>query len=163
MEAMLQARFQEGIEAGRKALAEQLVEQRNQLLQVQNGILRSLEQALPGVIAECEQSIVLLAFEAARRIVGALPVTAESIEASVKQALAELRETADYQVYLHPADLAVLREIQSGLLPAAGNASAKFSADASISRGGCIVRTRHGSIEALREKMFERLERAVLC
>ena len=76
MEGMLLARFQEGVEAGRKELAEQLVEQRNQLLQVQNGILRSLEHALPGVIAECEQSVVLLAFEAARRTVGALPATA---------------------------------------------------------------------------------------
>src|SRR6185295_12345317 len=70
---IVEERFRAGVDAGQKALAEQLVQQRKQLIELQNGVLRSIGQALPSVIAECEQSVVLLAIEAAKRVVASLP------------------------------------------------------------------------------------------
>jgi flagellar assembly protein FliH len=160
---MLEERFRAGFDAGQKALGEQLVEQRKQLLDLQNGVLRSIQQALPGVIAECEESCVLLAIQSAKRVLGALPITTQVIESTVKQALAELQHTAEYEVRLHPEDLTLLEKTRSGLLPQPGDGEVKFSSDPGIPRGGCMVQTRHGSIEATREKMFEKLEAAVLC
>jgi flagellar assembly protein FliH len=160
---LLEERFRAGFEAGQKALAEQLVEQRKQLLDLQNGVLRSIQQALPDVIAECEQAVVLLAIESAKRVLGALPITSEVIESTVAQGLAELQQTAEYEVRLHPEDLSLLEKARSGLLPAGDDKDVKFAADPAVSRGGCIIQTRHGSIEATREKMFEKLEAAVLC
>ena len=158
----LEERYRQGYEAGQKALSEQLVEQRRQLVEIQNGLLRSIQAALPNVVAECEKSIVLLAIESARKVVEGLPITAEMIESVVKKALTELQDTAEYEVLLHPEDLAMLQQVSSGLLPRAENSKVRFGIDASVTRGGCIIKTHHGAITALRERMFEKLEAAVL-
>lgn len=162
LQESLEARFQEGYEAGQKALAEQLVEQRKQLLDIQNGLLRSIQSALPNVVAECEKSIVLLAIESARKVVDSLPITPAMMESVVRKALTELQDTAEYEVLLHSEDLALLNQVSSGLLPSANETKVRFGIDANVTRGGCIIKTKHGAISALRERMFEKLEAAVL-
>lgn len=158
----LQEKFQEGYEAGQKALAEQLVEQRKQLIDIQNGLLRSIQAALPGVVAECEKSIVLLAIESARKVVDSIPVTAEMMESVIRKALVQLQDTAEYEVLLHPEDLALLHQISSGLLPGEKETKVRYGIDANITRGGCLIKTNHGAISAIRERMFDKLEAAVL-
>jgi flagellar biosynthesis/type III secretory pathway protein FliH len=160
---LLEEQFQKGFEAGQKALGEQLVEQRKQLLDLQNGLLRSLEKSLPGIAAECEKSLVLLALESARRVVHDTPINVALIEKTVLAALAELKDTADYEVLLHPEDLALLVQVQSGIVPPAESKRIRFTADPAIARGDCVVNTRHGSIAATREQIFQKLESAVLC
>lgn len=159
---MIEERYRVGFEAGQKALGEQLIEQRKQLLELQSGILRSLENALPGIVAECERSIVLLALESARRVVQQIPIDAALVEGVVRSALQELQEAAEYEVLLHPADLASLQKVQSGLLPSSENTKVRFVADSRIAPGDCLVNTRHGSIAATREHMFAQIESAVL-
>jgi flagellar biosynthesis/type III secretory pathway protein FliH len=158
----LEDRFREGYEAGQKALAEQLIEQRKQIIDLQNGLFRSIQGALPGVVTECERSIVLLAIEAARKVIESIPITAEMVEAVVRRGLAELQDTAEYEVAVHPEDLKLLETVQSGLLPTGTAGSVRFGVDPGITRGGCVIKTRHGAISVLREKMFEKLETAVL-
>lgn len=159
---VLEERFRQGYEAGQKALSEQLIEQRKQIIDIQNGLLRSIQEALPGVVADCERSVVLLAIESARKVVESLPITAEMMEDVVKRALTELQDTAEYEVVLHPEDMKLLEAVQSGLLPQGNGGKVRFGIDSLVTRGGCVVRTKHGAISALREKMFEKLETAVL-
>jgi flagellar assembly protein FliH len=158
----LEKRFQEGYEAGQKALSAQLVEQRKQLIDIQTGLFRSIQNALPNVVAECEKSLVLLAIESARKVIDSIPITPEMMEAVVKKALTELQDTAEYEVLLHPEDLALLNDVSSGLLPKENNTKVRFGIDASVTRGGCLIKTRHGAISAVRERMFDKLEAAVL-
>ena len=158
----LEEQFRAGYEAGQKALSEQLVEQRKQLIDIQTGLLRSIEAALPGVIAECEKSIVLLAIESARKVVESIPINAEMVESVVKRALTEVQDTAEYEVLLHPEDLALLHAVESGLLPQQQHSKVRFGIDANVARGGCVIKTNHGAITALRDQMFEKLETAVL-
>lgn len=159
---LIEDRYREGYEAGQKALAEQLVEQRKQLIDIQTGLLRSIQAALPNVVAECEKSVVLLAIESARKVVESVPITAEMMESVVKKALAELQDTAEYEVLMHPEDLALLEQVSSGLLPNGNSSKVRFGVDSSVTRGGCVIKTRHGAITAIRERMFEKLEAAVL-
>ena len=158
----LEKRFQEGYEAGQKALSAQLVEQRTQLIDIQTGLFSSIQNALPNVVAECEKSLVLLAIESARKVIDTIPITPEMMEAVVKKALTELQDTAEYEVLLHPEDLALLNDVSSGLLPKENNTKVRFGIDASVTRGGCLIKTRHGAISAVRERMFDKLEAAVL-
>jgi flagellar biosynthesis/type III secretory pathway protein FliH len=163
MRQMLEERFRAGYEAGEKALGEQLVEQRKQVIELQNGVLRSLAEALPQVIAESEKSIVLLALEAARQVVHEIPVDAAFVERVVQRALRELKDTAEYEVVLHPSDLELLQKIGSGLLPKTDSGHVRFSPDPRIASGDCLVHTRHGSIAAVREQMLDKLEASVVC
>src|SRR5688500_2709272 len=50
---MLEERYLQGYEAGQKALSEQLIEQRKQIIDIQTGLFRSIQAALPGVVVEC--------------------------------------------------------------------------------------------------------------
>ena len=160
---LLEEQYRKGFEAGQKTLGEQLVDQRKQLLDLQNGLLRSMEGALPGIAAECEKSLVLLALESARRVVHDTPVNAALVERTVLTALSELKDTAEYEVLLHPEDLSILQQVQSGILPPPDNKRIRFTPDPRIARADCVVNTRHGSIAATREHMFEKMEAAVLC
>lgn len=160
---LLEEKFRAGFDAGQKSLGEQLLQQRKQLLEIQTGVLRSIEQTLPKLIDECERSLVLLAIETAQRFIQSIPISTEMIEGSIRQALAELQQTTEYQLHLHPADLAMLQAVHSGILPDPGNPHVKFRANESVTRGGCFIQTEHGAIDATREKMFEKLKSVVVC
>ena len=54
------------------------------------------------------------------------------MEAVVKKALTELQDTAEYEVLLHPEDLALLNDVSSGLLPKENNTKVRFGIDASV-------------------------------
>jgi len=163
LEKMLEEKFHSGVETGQKALREQLLQQRTELLHIQGGVLKALQNTLPTVIQDCEKALVALALETAERVVGSLPISPEVIASAIRDALDELKGTTEYTVRLHPEDLELLKRNQSGLLPALDNKEIQFAADASISRGGCLVQTRFGTIDASRETKFTRVREGALC
>ena len=158
----LQASYERGRIDGERALSEQLVRQRAEVMELQTGVLGSLRDAVPQVVRDCERALVNLALEAAQKLVSGLPVSAEMIEAAVKEACAGVEDTAGFSVQLHPEDLAILERTNSPLLlPQGGRERIHFHASAHVSRGGCIVQTRFGVIDARRETKIELLRNAL--
>ena len=103
-----------------------------------------------------------LALEAAHKIVCGLPVSAEMIEAAVKEAIAEVEDIASFTVQLHPEDLVLLERTNSPLLlPQGGDERIRFQPAAHVTRGGCVVQTRFGVIDARRETKVELLRSAL--
>jgi flagellar assembly protein FliH len=147
---------------GEKRLAGQLLEQRAQLIELQNGVLASLRQAVPLVVAQCESGLIDLALEVARKLVFDLPISVEMVEAAVRSAIAQAEETAQFDVFLHADDLALLRQCNSPvLLPAPGNEGLRFHNSAEVSRGGCMVQTHFGAIDARRETKLELIRQSL--
>lgn len=147
---------------GERALSEQLVRQRTEMSQLQQGILNSLSHAVPQVIQEAEDALLQLALGAARKVVAGLPITSELIEAVVREALQQVEDTAEIVIQLHPDDLALLRQHDSALLEGAPETGPlRFVSSAEITRGGCLVQTRFGVIDALRETKFKQLEQSL--
>jgi flagellar biosynthesis/type III secretory pathway protein FliH len=159
--ARLEEKYRAGYEAGQKALREELLTQRNQLLEIQNTILRSIERTLPSFAASCEKELIRLALDAARRVVHNTPVNAEAIEAALREGLSEIQGTTEYQVRLNPEDLALLQSVQSAALPSASS-KVTFLADETVPRAGCQIHTKHGSILLSRDRALEKLEEALL-
>ena len=158
----LKASFERGRIEGEKSLGAQLVQQRAEVMELQTGVLAALRNVVPQVARECEGALVTLAIEAARRLVGGLPVSAEMVEASVKEACAQVEDSAGLNVQLHPDDLALLEKVNSPLLlPQGGKDRIHFHASAQVSRGGCVVQTRFGVIDARRETKIELLKNAL--
>ena len=158
----LQASFERGRMEGERALSEQLVRQRAEVMELQTGVLASLRDAVPQVARDCERMLVTLAIEAAQKLISDLPISAEMIEAAVKEACAQVEDTADFAVQLHPEDLALLERTNSPLLlPQGGKDRIHFHGSAQVSRGGCLVQTRFGVIDARRETKFELLKNAL--
>lgn len=157
-----QAAYERGVVAGERALSEQLLRLRSEVSELQKGILESLRNAVPHVIQEAESALIALALETARRLVANLPIEAATVEAAVREALAQAGDATEFSIYLHAEDLALLRETDSPLLhPSPHEARVHFHASPEVSRGGCLVQTRFGLIDGRRETKLKQIERAL--
>jgi flagellar assembly protein FliH len=161
--ALLQEAFERGRIEGEKGLGEQLVQQRAEMQQLLDGVIGSLRNAVAQVAQDTEQHIVALALEIAQKLVADLPISVEMIEAAVRDALSQVEGTAEFHVRLHPADLALLHSVHSLLLTSTDETrTARFHGSPEVTRGGCLVQTRFGIVDARRETKLDLLKRSLL-
>ncbi len=92
---------------------------------------------------------------AARRIVGEeLVLAPERIVTIVREVLERARRARTVTVRVHPADAGALRR-------AFGEEGALVEEDPSLERGGCVVATELGELDARLEVKLEELARAM--
>jgi flagellar assembly protein FliH len=150
--------YQRGRRDGEQALSEQLIRQRTELVELHNGVIESLRQSLPSVRQECESMLVQLAFEVATRLVAGFPISADLIDAAVREAIDQAQDKRELKVLLNPTDLALLKKVESPMLEEGARTSGlEFIASEEISRGGCLVQTRFGLVDGRRESKTELL------
>jgi flagellar assembly protein FliH len=158
----LQAAYERGRIEGERRLGEQLIQQRAELMELQTGVLAALRQAIPQVARDAERALAILALEAARKLVAGLPISAEMIEASVREACSAVEDTADLAVLLHPDDLALLERSNAPiLLPQGSHERLRFHPSPQVTRGGCLIQTRFGVLDARRETKIELMEKTI--
>jgi flagellar assembly protein FliH len=158
----LQARYEQGRRDGEKALREQLLVQRNELLELQQGVLRSLLDCLPHVRKDCEQGLIALALEVAQKIVGGVPISPEMLEAAVREALEHCEATQELTVLMHAEDLALLQRVNAPILVTTlAGEKLRFQSSPEVTRGGCMVQTRFGVVDARRQTKFELLKKSL--
>jgi flagellar assembly protein FliH len=165
-----QAAYQRGRADAEAALRQQLLEQRAELVELQQHALAALRAAVPQALRQAEPALVTLALEAAQKLVSGLPVTADMVEAAIREALQQAEDTAELTVLLHPEDLQLLERNrqndpagQPGPAPLAdlGGERLRFEASPAVTRGGCLVRTRFGVIDGRRETKAALLQAAL--
>lgn len=157
-----QAAYERGQRDGEHALSQQLLQQRNETVELQRGILDSLRRVVPQVVQEGETALINLALEAAKKIVAGQPINAEQVEAVVREALQQVEDTAEIIIQLHPDDLALLRQHNAPVLaglPETG--PLRFVGSTEVTRGGCIVQTRFGLVDARRETKIKQLRQTL--
>jgi flagellar biosynthesis/type III secretory pathway protein FliH len=157
-----EAAYENGRRDGERALSEQLLQQRNEMVELQNGVVNSLQRTLPQMIHEAESTLINLALESAQKLVAGLPIDSQMVEAVVREALKQVEDTAEIVIQLHPDDLALLRKQESPLLnglPETG--PLRFAGASEVTRGGCIVQARFGMIDARRETKLEQLRKTL--
>jgi len=156
------AGYQRGLVDGETKLSEQLLQQRAELMELQNGAIRALREAVPQVVQQSEEAMVTLAFEIAQKLVAELPFTRELVAAAVREAVSQIEDTTEFNVLLHADDLALL---QPNPAEALGGETAgrkmHFTASREVSRGGCVAQTRFGIIDTRRETKLARVEEAL--
>ena len=109
-----------------------------------------------------EEALIELAMETAKRLVAGLEVSVPMVEAAVREALGEAEKTGRITVMLHPEDLALIEQTRSPIMQEqVGGEAIRFQASATVGRGGCIVQTDFGSLDARRDTKFEMLKQAV--
>ena len=159
----LDASYERGRIEGERRLSEQLIQQRAELMELQTGVLSSLQQSVPQVVRETERALVALALEAAQKLVAGLPISPEMMEGVIHEACGAVEDTADLSVLLHPDDLALLERANSPvLLPKGGHERLHFQSSSQVTRGGCIVQTHFGVLDARRETKAGMLEKTLL-
>jgi len=158
-----QSAYERGRRDAERALGEQLISQRNEMLELHQGVVDSLRGSLPQLNQQTEQALVGLALEAAAKLVAGLPIQPDMVEAVVRQALTEVDNSVEMTIHLHPDDLALLRKHQSPLLrELPENGPIRFAHSSDVTRGGCLIRTRFGLLDARRETKIEQMKHSLL-
>lgn len=134
-------------------MREQLLAQRRELLELQQGVLASLQQVIPQMVRDTQEHLVQLALAAAENVLAGIPVSAEAVRAAVREALAQVEAGSEVTVRLHPDDCAALgSEVPAGV---------RLEPDAQLARGDCLVKTPFGVVDARRATKWQRLREAL--
>ncbi|HEY3857464.1 MAG TPA: FliH/SctL family protein [Verrucomicrobiae bacterium] len=159
----LHAAYDRGRIDGEKSVSEQLIKQRGEMNELFQGIMKSMSEAVPQVVRDTENTLVSLALEVAQKLVAEMPISTEMVEAAIQDALGQVEGTAQVTIRLHPADLEILQNSSSLLLENSGGATEfRFLGSPEVTRGGCLVQTRFGIVDARRETKFDLLKRNLL-
>lgn len=144
----------EGLAAGR-ALAEAELEPLRIALQA---AASSLGAARDDVIARAEARAVELGVVLAQKILAtALELEPMRLLGVVEGALRHLVDADEVVLEVNPADVALLETELGTLDPSAnGPKTITVSGERRVGRGGCVVRTREGEIDARLETQLER-------
>jgi len=161
-----QAREKAAYERGRRdaeqAMGAKLLQQRNEIAELQNGLLNSLKQILPKMAEEMESALIQLALEAAEKIAAGVKMDPERVEAVVREALSQVQDTSEVSIRINPGDLGLLRKHKSPLVEGSAEMGPlRFVASPDVTSGGCIVQTRFGLIDAQQETKLAQLRKAV--
>jgi flagellar assembly protein FliH len=104
--------------------------------------LLAASQARDGAIASAEREVQTLALVAARRIIGEeIALTPARIAEIVADVLSRARRARSLEVRVHPDDLVALATAPLG-------ASVRLTGDPEIARGGCVVVSELGTLDA---------------
>ena len=149
--------FRQGEKAGME-IAEKKVEA---LMRSYSEAILALGKQRSALYAQVERQVVKLALEAAKKIVHReIQADREVVHTLVKVALSHVAEKSAVTVHLHPTDYNFILDHRAELTGGAeGGQEVELMSDKSIQRGGCLVETECGNIDARIEEEFRELER----
>jgi flagellar biosynthesis/type III secretory pathway protein FliH len=151
-----------GHEMGEQAGLASAMQKMDSLLTVGHKLISELGDLHRKTCCDVESDLVQLALAVARKIVGhEVSIGPEAVGRIIRQALDRVEHAGRITIKLNPADLELLAEIKPQLLsglPEAGRAA--FEADAGIARGGCLIETDGGEVDARIERQFKVVEEA---
>ncbi|MBS2032831.1 MAG: type III secretion system stator protein SctL [Deltaproteobacteria bacterium] len=111
-----------------------------------------------------EPEVVKLAMKAAERIIGAeLATDEDTILRIVAKAIEQLRQSKELIIRANPDDVEILRREKRKLLEHIGRLKdIGFREDPAVQRGGCVIETEAGTVDAQLSTQLELLQRALL-
>lgn len=141
---------------------EYATEQQQKLADFFKNIQDDLGGQVPRMLQSLEKHVINLAADIAMKIVAGIPVDKSMVETVVKDALAKAEKDTDVVVLLNEADLELLSQADSELLQRThGSSEVVFKASPEVSRGGCLLETRYGTVDARIETKADVLKKAV--
>ena len=141
---------------------EYATEQQQKLADFFKNIQDDLGGQVPRMLQSLEKHVINLAADIAMKIVAGTPVDKSMVETVVKDALAKAEKDTDVVVLLNEADLELLSQADSELLQRThGSSEVVFKASPEVSRGGCLLETRYGTVDARIETKAAVLKKAV--
>jgi type III secretion protein L len=152
-----QQEFRGALDDGRRQGYEQGAQEAVHLL----AEARALREKL---VRETEPALIKIALKVAEKIIGhQLDSNKDEIAQIVGNALETVRQQRDIIVKVHPTDLKNLDAAKPHLIARLGRAKdIELRGDPSIKRGGCIIDTEIGTIDAQLETQLEQITNILL-
>lgn len=151
--AITEAARIEGFELGQsQGYAEGVRQAHQEQIETTQALLNLVENALTDasrLVHGIEQDIVELSIAIAEKIVEReVQVDSTLILGVIRAALAEVQETSNVHVRVHPLDFDLARARWEDAIPISLGRRAELVPDELVERGGCIIETRVGHADA---------------
>ncbi len=147
--------YAEGERAGEAAASARI----DAMLQRLADTVREISALRAGVMRRSERELVRLSLAMAERIVRReIDIDRDLLAVMARVAIDRLGENAVATIHLHPADFEAALQRAGGTQPG----SVEMVADVNVPRGGCLVRSAFGSIDAGIDAQMRELARALL-
>jgi flagellar assembly protein FliH len=156
--AAYESGFRQGEEAGLEAAEKKVAP----LMKRYADAILEISKLKPKLYAQVERDVVKLALEVAKKIVHReVHVDREIVQTLIKVALNHVAAKSPVTIRLHPADYNFVLEQRAASMPSGeGERDVSLLADQSIERGGCLIETECGDVDARIEEEFREVERA---
>ena len=127
-------------------------------------MLSGFAQQRRELLEDLQPYVVRIAVEIARRIVGRELRTDPGLITNIARgALEQIGTAANVRVRVHPLDAQILHEAILQWAPTSGEAAAlEIVPDGSIERGGCLVESDQGVVDARLSTQFEEMQISLL-
>jgi flagellar assembly protein FliH len=158
-ERMVSGAREEGIAQGRQE-AEGSIAQRGAELA---GVISSLAQARDKLLDDAEESVLEMSLAIARRFVGQSALLGdELIRKTIKDAVKMVTEKDKVVIRVNPDDLEEVRGHQDDIIFIGdGINRLEVRGDKQVDRGGCVVETEAGNIDARIASRFDEIDKAL--
>ncbi len=155
--------YEKGFEQGQKdglALGQKRIDE---IAKRMENLITELSKLKEQIYKEAEQEILALSLEIARKIVKREVTTSpEIILNSIREAARFLTERTKLKIFLNPDDLETVKENIAELGVKNKIENIEIVEDVSINKGGCILETGFGKINATIEDQFEAIKNALV-
>jgi len=154
------AAYQKGFLQGEKTATENSERKLESAMKHYAESISEIQGFRSSLYKQVEREVVKLALAVAKKIVHReVRIDTEIIQTLVRVALGHVSEKSAVTICLNPEDYAYLLERREDLSRSEGRDIA-FLADKSIERGGCLIQTVCGDIDARVEEKFREVEQA---
>jgi len=159
-EAFRKAAYQQGFEDASAFLNQQLVEQRGEVIRLQEETFTAIAEQHAGQLDELRRLLPGLVMEIARRALSGLEPDRGRVEGAIAEVMAEIVPGArDVEIALHPADLELIGHFDPEF--EGKYAGIRFVSDSNLKVGDCTMRSRFGVVDGRLETKLENLSRAL--
>lgn len=153
--------FENGFREGEKAAAAEAEKRLQSALGRFSHSLDEVAGLKSALYRSAEREVVKLALETARKIVRReVRADPEIVETLVSVALGRVAVKSSVTVHLNPADQEFLARRRAAPPDGKTVEEVVLVPDASIERGGCLIRTECGDVDARLEEQFREVERS---
>ncbi len=150
--------YQEGMDAARSFADHQLVDFRNEVQTLQDGVFRKLRDLETEMLDQLRAQLPALALELAGRLLAGYEPDAVQVRRLCEETLAQVYPERDHlELFICPHDEKLLAGISADWRDR--YPGLKVTTDASLGSGDCQVRSRFGLTDARRQAKLDALAR----
>lgn len=151
--------YQKGFEEGSQKERKKVVE----IMAILEKIVKDLEVKKEVMLNEMKEKIVEIAIATAKKIIKKeIKEDSETIVRVVREALKRIRHAQKITIKVNPQDWMKLKEVQPELLSSSlREGSIYIEKDEAIARGGSLVETDKGIIDARIERQIDEVDKAL--
>ncbi|MCB0743050.1 MAG: hypothetical protein KDC67_04040 [Ignavibacteriae bacterium] len=148
----LETEYSKGFEAGKKEVEKLLTEKHNQELLEQSNefykILKSFEEKIIFYENSFHKIVIKVSQKISEKILHREIDNKSTIEEILEQNLSKIVGANDITIKLNPAELKIVEKTSKEKISSFGISKIRFEANDSIKKGGCLIETEIGNLDA---------------